>query len=87
MLKRAAILRRRGRTCAGYENVIVIRKSRSISNLIRNLMATLFYLFRIVKHDKYLLCNMFVQSIGYRRVYKLILFILFYFILPIAAFL
>ena len=48
-------------------------------------MVTLFYLFRIVKHDKQLLCTMFVQSIGYRRVPKLILFI--YFILPIAAFL
>ena len=38
--------------CAGYKNVMMIRKSRSTSNLIRNLIATLFYLFRIVKHDK-----------------------------------
>ena len=47
VVKGAAILRRRGRTRAGYENVTMIRKSWSTSNLIRNLIATLFYLFRI----------------------------------------
>ena len=64
--------------------VALIVWSLLILNLIHNPIVTLFYLFRIMKEYKYLLCTMFVQSIGYRQVPKLFIYLL---ISPIAGFL